>query len=91
MEKLARHVRLTGLVQGVFFRAWTRDEANALRITGWVRNCTDGSLEAHVEGEAEDVEELIDLMREGPPGARVDKVEVGIADPEGHSGFEVSH
>ena len=86
----ARHVRLTGLVQGVFFRAWARDEADALRITGWVRNCADGSVEAHLEGEVEDLEELIELMREGPPGARVDKVEVEIADPEGHRGFKVS-
>ena len=72
-------------------RAWTRGEADKLRITGWVRNCADGSVEAHLEGEAGDVEELIDLMREGPPGARVDKVEVEIADPEGHRGFEVSN
>ena len=72
-------------------RAWTRGKADKLRITGWVRNCADGSVEAHLEGEAGDVEELIDLMREGPPGARVDKVEVEIADPEGHRGFEVSN
>jgi acylphosphatase len=91
MAEVARRVRVTGLVQGVFFRAWTCDEAQTLGLSGWVRNCSDGSVEAHVEGEPEAVEKLIDLMREGPPGARVDKVAVETADPEGLSGFEVRH
>jgi acylphosphatase len=88
---VARHVRLIGRVQGVFFRAWTRDEALSIGVSGWVRNCRDGSVEAHVEGEAGGVEELIDLMREGPPGARVENVEVETADPEGLNDFEVRH
>jgi acylphosphatase len=88
---VARRVRVTGLVQGVFFRAWTRDQARELGVAGWVRNCADGSVEAHVEGEAGAVEELVNLLREGPPGARVDHVEVETADPEGLSTFEVRH
>jgi acylphosphatase len=91
MEAVARLVRITGRVQGVFFRAWIRDEARAIGVSGWVRNCNDGSVEAHVEGETDGVEELIDLMREGPPGARVDDVQVETADPEGLSSFEVRH
>ena len=91
MTPVARHVRVTGRVQGVFFRAWTCDEARTLGVTGWVRNCSDGSVEAHVEGNAGDVEGLIDLMREGPPGARVEHVEVTTADPEGRGGFFVEH
>jgi acylphosphatase len=91
MAHAARHVRITGRVQGVFFRAWTRDEAQTLGLTGWVRNCSDGSVEAHVEGETGAVEEMLDLMREGPPGARVDHVTVDTADPEGHGSFEVRH
>jgi acylphosphatase len=89
MAKVARSLRITGHVQGVFFRAWTQHEADALGLGGWVRNCSDGSVEAHVEGEAGDVQKLVDLTREGPPGARVDDVEVGIADPEGLTGFDV--
>jgi acylphosphatase len=78
-------------VQGVFFRAWTRDEAQTLGVTGWVRNCPDGSVEAQLEGREEAVEELIDLMREGPPGARVTSVNVEEADEEGSGSFDVWH
>jgi acylphosphatase len=91
MMPVALHVRVTGLVQGVFFRAWARDEAQALGVSGWIRNCSDGSVEALLEGEAEAIEELIDLLREGPPGAQVEDVEIEEADREGLSSFEVRH
>jgi acylphosphatase len=91
VTKIAKRIRVTGRVQGVFFRAWTRDEAQTLGIDGWVRNCSDGSVEAQLEGDQEAIEELVDLMREGPPGARVEGVEVEESDPEGLSGFEVRH
>jgi acylphosphatase len=91
MDHIARHVRVTGRVQGVFFRAWTQDEAQSVGVNGWVRNCGDGSVEAQLEGDLQAVEELIDLMREGPPGARVGRVEVEEADLEGLSSFEVRH
>lgn len=87
--RIARHVRVTGRVQGVFFRAWTREQANALGVAGWVRNCPDGSVEAHLEGEERAVEQLIDRVRSGPPGARVDDVQVATADPAELSSFEV--
>jgi len=76
VTKIAKRIRVIGRVQGVFFRAWTRDEAQTLGIDGWVRNCSDGSVEAQLEGDQEAIEELVDLMREGPPGARVEGVEV---------------
>jgi len=88
---IARHVRVTGRVQGVFFRVWARDEAQSLGITGWVRNCGDGSVEAQLEGDAEAVDELLDQIREGPPGARVNDLCVEEADPEGLGTFEVRH
>ena len=91
MTKIARRVRATGRVQGVFFRAWTREEAQALGVTGWVRNCSDGAVEAQLEGPDEAVEELIDLMREGPPGATVEEVTAEEADEEGSGRFEVRH
>ena len=75
----------------MFFRAGTRDEAQTLGVTGWVRNCTDGSVEAQLEGREEAVEELIDLMRQGPPGASVESVEVEEADAEGLASFDVRH
>ena len=88
---IARHVRISGRVQGVFFRAWTRDEAKALGVHGWVRNCDDGSVEAFVEGEADAVERLLVLIREGPAHARVDEFSAEEAEPEGHHGFDVRH
>ena len=91
MNAIARRVRVTGRVQGVFFRAWTRDEAQSLGVTGWVRNCSDGSVEAQLEGDPEAIDELLDLIREGPPDARVDNLSVEEADPEGLGSFEVRH
>lgn len=91
MADCARRVRVTGRVQGVFFRAWTADEARALSVAGWIRNRSDGSVEAHLEGEEEAVDELIQLIREGPPDAEVEGVAITESDPEGLNGFEVLH
>lgn len=82
-------MRVTGRVQGVFFRAWTMDEAQTLGLNGWVRNCSDGSVEAHVEGDEGAIAELIDLIREGPPDAQVETVKIEAADAEGLSSFEI--
>ena len=69
-------VRIYGLVQGVFFRDFTRRNAQKLGVKGWVRNNLDGSVEAVFEGENEKVEELLKLCRKGPAGARVDSMQV---------------
>jgi len=74
--KVRTHVFVSGRVQGVFFRSETEDEANRRNVCGWVRNTSDGRVEAIFEGEKEDVEKLIDFCRRGPPGARVTKVNV---------------
>lgn len=86
---IAKRVRITGRVQGVFFRAWTREQAERLRVAGWVRNCADGSVEAQVEGDETAVEQLIALLHDGPPGAQVGSVETDNSRPEGSSGFAV--
>lgn len=86
---IARQVRITGRVQGVFFRAWTREQAAKLGLSGWIRNAPDGSVEAHVEGEESKVRWLIDLIADGPANARVDHVRAEVAEVEGLSGFEV--
>ena len=91
MARIARHIRVIGRVQGVFFRAWTRDKAKSHDVTGWVRNCADGSVEAHLEGEEATVRWLIDLIYDGPGGARVDRVEAKEAEVEDLAGFEVRH
>ena len=91
MSLIARNVRVTGRVQGVFFRAWTRDKAKTHDIKGWIRNCADGSVEGHLEGEEMSVRWLIDLLHDGPPSAVVNHVDVHDTDPEEGDRFEVRH
>ena len=88
---IARRVTVSGRVQGVFFRVWTSDQAQRLGVAGWVRNCADGSVEAQVEGEENAVQQLIDAMRQGPSGAKVDALDLEAAEPSGAHSFEVTH
>ncbi len=82
-------VRVRGRVQGVFFRAETRDRARSLGLAGWVRNCPDGTVEAVFEGEEARVRSMVDWCREGPPGSTVDGVDVEWEQPEHRAGFTV--
>jgi acylphosphatase len=91
MAEIARHVSVTGRVQGVFFRAWMRDQAIALGVTGWVRNCPDGRVDSHIEGEEAAVEQLIERMRKGPPAAKVEDVHVWDVELFDYDDFEVRH
>ena len=76
MEYLRAHVVIHGLVQGVFFRASTRDEAVRIGVGGWVRNLPDSSVEALFEGEKKKVEEIVAWCYRGPSGARVANVDL---------------
>jgi acylphosphatase len=87
-RKRAR-VRISGRVQGVFFRAEARDRARSLGIGGWIRNAPDGSVEAVFEGEEPRVESLLAWCRRGPAGADVEEVEVAWEPPRDESGFSV--
>jgi acylphosphatase len=89
MGEVARHVRVTGHVQGVFYRAWAQGQARELGISGWIRNCSDGSVEAHLQGEENDVERMVGRLRTGPANARVDNLEVEDSDPENTGRFEL--
>jgi acylphosphatase len=73
---LRARIIIQGLVQGVYFRASTRDEAIRLGVGGWVRNLPDGSVEALFEGEKKKVEEIVGWCYKGPPGAQVIKVDL---------------
>lgn len=84
-----RRVVVQGHVQGVYFRETLRRRAGAAGVSGWVRNRSDGRVEAVLEGEREAVERLVAFAREGPRGARVDWVDVANEEPEGLEGFEV--
>ena len=70
-----RHFRITGRVQGVFFRDSTRQVAQRLKVTGYARNVADGSVEVLACGSAEALQRLADWLQSGPPRARVDNVE----------------
>ena len=76
MPKVRAHVYISGRVQGVFFRDSTRHLARQYGVAGWVRNLPDGRVEAVFEGEKDAVQRLIDWCHQGPPGARVDRVDV---------------
>ena len=91
MGIVGRRVRLSGLVQGVFYRVWTQGQARELGVSGWIRNCPDGSVEAQLSGEEDDVSRMIERMRRGPSNARVDEFIVEEEDPEARGRFEVRH
>jgi acylphosphatase len=73
-EMVRANVLVTGKVQGVFFRASTMEQAQGLRVTGWVMNLPDGGVEMVLEGSRFGVEELIKWAKNGPPDARVEDV-----------------
>ena len=75
----ALHFNITGQVQGVGFRYAMCSEARRLRLTGWVRNCTDGSVEAVAVGDQAALERLAQWARRGPPGSRVNGVQISAA------------
>ena len=89
MELVRRRVVVHGRVQGVWFRESARRRAGELGVTGWVRNRPDGSVEAELEGDAEDVAVLVAWFGHGPQRARVDELVLEALTPTGERGFEV--
>ena len=85
---MVRRLRIHGQVQGVFYRGWAVEAARALRVGGWVRNRRDGSVEMLVAGTVEAVETMIARCREGPPAARVERIDVDEADEAAPTPFE---
>ena len=88
-ERTRAHVFVTGRVQGVFYRATTRDTARKHGVNGWVKNLDDGRVEAVFEGDREAVEAMVDWCHEGSPSASVDDVSVTYEDSESLSGFDI--
>lgn len=84
------HVYISGRVQGVFFRDSTRQKANELDLNGWVKNMSDGRVEALFEGPSDAVQEMLDWCKEGPAQADVEDVDAEHEEPmEDLKGFEV--
>jgi acylphosphatase len=76
--KVRAHVFVSGRVQGVFFRHETKRQAERYEVTGWVRNLSDGRVEAVLEGEKEGIDKLIEFCGKGPRGARVTSTAVTL-------------
>jgi acylphosphatase len=89
MDRTRAHVFVSGRVQGVFYRATTREQAAERGVDGWVRNLDDGRVEAVFEGPESAVEGILEWCHEGSPRARVEGVDVEYGDPEGVEGFEI--
>ncbi|HMI40155.1 MAG TPA: acylphosphatase [Sphingomicrobium sp.] len=91
MAAVGRRIRIAGRVQGVFFRQWTADMAKRLGVSGWARNCPDGSVEVSASGEPDAVGALIAELRRGPPMAEVDDVAIEEIAAEPGRGFSIRH
>ncbi|MEW6068927.1 MAG: acylphosphatase [Nitrospirota bacterium] len=92
MDKAKAHLFIEGRVQGVFYRAFTRDIAHGLSLNGWVRNLRDGRVEALFEGEKGVIEKAIKECYKGPPGALVRNIEVKWEQFAGDlKGFEIRY
>ena len=84
------HVIVTGKVQGVWFRAWTRDTAREMGVTGWVRNQSDGNVEAVGQADEELLKQFLKQLFDGPPLARVVKIDSAWREAETEfSSFEI--
>jgi len=88
-DRTRARVFVSGRVQGVYYRANTRDAARARNVSGWVRNLDDGRVEAVFEGSADAVEEMIEWCHTGSPAATVRDVEVSYEEPRGESSFSI--
>ncbi len=90
VDHVARHLTVSGQVQGVFFRASTRQRAKQRSVVGWAANRPDGTVEVWLEGAADDVRAVEDwIVGGGPPAARVAEVEGADVEPAGHHRFEI--
>lgn len=80
-------IRISGRVQGVGYRDWLVREARSNGITGWVRNRSDGTVEALLAGETDALQAVLSGCRRGPPAAQVENIEESFADPPAEPGF----
>lgn len=88
-ETVRARVHVSGTVQGVHYRATTRETARDRGVDGWVQNLEDGRVEAVFEGKPSDVESMVQWCHKGSPAADVEDVDVEYEDPSGITGFSV--
>lgn len=90
-DRTRAHVFVSGRVQGVYYRATTRDRADELGVDGWVKNLADGRVEAVFEGPEAAVEAMIDWCHDGSPAAEVEAVDIEYESPTGLESFEIRY
>ncbi len=92
MDKTKAIISITGKVQGVWFRAFTRNQANRFTISGWVKNVPDGSVYCEAQGSEENLRLFIHELHRGPEASSVSHVDVKMKQTfESFSGFEIRH
>ena len=77
------HIFISGRVQGLFFRQFTQEKAQELELVGWIRNLSNGRVEALIEGDKEKIEKLLTYLKQGPPLSKVEKIEVNYQKHQG--------
>ena len=87
----SKHVnlRISGKVQGVFFRKSAKQEADNLSLGGWIRNKNDGTVEISASGEEKNIEQFIKWCKKGPPFAKVDDLQILVKKPEDYEEFSI--
>jgi acylphosphatase len=88
--RVAVRIRVTGIVHGVFFRASMAEVVRQEDVNGWVKNVSDGSVEAVLEGEQDSVQRVVEWAKRGPPRARVDSVEIEDFPVRNLKGFRIA-
>ena len=83
------HVRITGTVQMVSFRYYTKSEADLLGLNGWIKNNPDGSVEAVFEGEEDNIKKIIEFCKKGPSSATIKSADIKEETPENLNGFGI--
>ncbi|MBS0288542.1 MAG: acylphosphatase [Proteobacteria bacterium] len=87
--KVCKRARVSGRVQGVFYRQGTLQKANALGLKGWVRNLKNGDVECMICGDEQTVEQLCQWLQQGPPAAKVSQVQIQDASWEDFDQFTI--
>ena len=88
-DTVQKHIYISGRVQGVGFRAFTRNQAATFDIKGWVKNLSDGRVELVIQGEKSKVKAMINKVKEGPSFARVDDIEINDEKSENFNDFKI--
>lgn len=89
--KINKEIRVIGKVQGVFFRKTTEQKATSLGIKGWVKNDIDGTVVLEIEGDIRAVQEMENWLRQGPPMAKVESLNISQAEEKDYQDFLILH